>query len=119
MIDYHRLGIMPEKNHIWMRSETGHLYQEHCLTRAGFDKSYSILYHMHPPTVELATATSPLDGSDFVPQFAPNGELDFPRLGRILKEGCPEATFIPEIWQGHKNEGEGFWIALERLEGQL
>lgn len=47
------------------------------------------------------------------------GELDFARLGRILKEGCPEATFIPEIWQGHKNEGEGFWIALERLEGHL
>jgi len=28
----------------------------------------------------------------------------------------PESTFIPEIWQGHKNEGEGFWIALDRLE---
>jgi len=84
MIDYHRLGIMPEKNHIWMRSETGHLYQEHCLTRAGFDKSYSILYHQNPPTVELATATSPLDGSDFIPQFAPNGELDFPRRRRHI-----------------------------------
>ncbi len=47
------------------------------------------------------------------------GELDFDRLGRILKQGCPDATFIPEIWQGHKNEGEGFWIALERLEGKL
>jgi sialic acid synthase SpsE/sugar phosphate isomerase/epimerase len=47
------------------------------------------------------------------------GELDFDRLGRILKDGCPDATFIPEIWQGHKNEGEGFWIALERLEGKL
>lgn len=48
-----------------------------------------------------------------------DGELDFDRLGRILKQGCPDATFIPEIWQGHKNEGEGFWIALERLEGKL
>jgi sialic acid synthase SpsE/sugar phosphate isomerase/epimerase len=47
------------------------------------------------------------------------GELDFDRLGQILKAGCPDATFIPEIWQGHKNEGEGFWIALERLEGLL
>ena len=47
------------------------------------------------------------------------GEIDFCRLGRILKAGCPKATFIPEIWQGHKNEGEGFWIALERLEGRL
>jgi N-acetylneuraminate synthase len=47
------------------------------------------------------------------------GEIDFPRLGKILNEGCPEATFIPEIWQGHKNDGEGFWIALERLENIL
>jgi sialic acid synthase SpsE/sugar phosphate isomerase/epimerase len=47
------------------------------------------------------------------------GEIDFARLGAILQKGCPAATFIPEIWQGHKNGGEGFWIALERLEGTL
>jgi sialic acid synthase SpsE/sugar phosphate isomerase/epimerase len=47
------------------------------------------------------------------------GEIDFRRLGAILREGCPHASFIPEIWQGHKNGGEGFWIALERLEGTL
>ena len=29
---------------------------------------------------------------------------------------APDASFIPEIWQGHVNDGEGFWIALERLE---
>ena len=44
------------------------------------------------------------------------GEIDFARLGGILKKGCPKATFIPEIWQGHKNGGEGFWVAMERLE---
>jgi N-acetylneuraminate synthase len=47
------------------------------------------------------------------------GEIDFARLGKILVEGCPNASFIPEIWQGHKNGGEGFWVALERLEGTL
>lgn len=47
------------------------------------------------------------------------GDIDFVRLGNILKKGCPQATFIPEIWQGHKNGGEGFWIAMERLEGML
>ncbi|MDP4836123.1 MAG: N-acetylneuraminate synthase family protein [Burkholderiales bacterium] len=45
------------------------------------------------------------------------GALDFARLGKVLKKGCPHASFIPEIWQGHKNGGEGFWIALESLEG--
>lgn len=47
------------------------------------------------------------------------GDIDFARLGGILKAGCPGASFIPEIWQGHKNGGEGFWVALERLEGTL
>jgi sialic acid synthase SpsE/sugar phosphate isomerase/epimerase len=47
------------------------------------------------------------------------GDIDFVRLGAILSKGCPEASFIPEIWQGHKNGGEGFWTALEKLEGHL
>jgi len=47
------------------------------------------------------------------------GELDFKSLGDILNAHCPDASFIPEIWQGHKNGGEGFWIALERLEPYL
>ena len=47
------------------------------------------------------------------------GEIDFVRLGQILKAGCPGASFIPEIWQGHKNGGEEFWVAMERLEGLL
>jgi N-acetylneuraminate synthase len=45
-----------------------------------------------------------------------DGDIDFGRLALILAKGCPTASFIPEIWQGHKNGGEGFWIALERLK---
>lgn len=48
-----------------------------------------------------------------------DGDINFKLLGTILNEGCPNASFIPEIWQGHKNGGEGFWVALERLEGSL
>ena len=44
------------------------------------------------------------------------GGIDFTRLGSILSRVAPVASFIPEIWQGHKNAGEGFWIALDRLE---
>jgi N-acetylneuraminate synthase len=33
-----------------------------------------------------------------------------------MKVHCPEATWLPEIWQGHENDGQGFWVALERLE---
>jgi sialic acid synthase SpsE/sugar phosphate isomerase/epimerase len=45
-----------------------------------------------------------------------DGEIDFIKLGKQLKIDCPNASFIPEIWQGHKNSGEGFWIAMEKLE---
>tara|TARA_B100000780_G_C21093745_1_gene440937 strand:- start:691 stop:1752 length:1062 start_codon:yes stop_codon:yes gene_type:complete len=48
-----------------------------------------------------------------------DGEIDFERLGKILTSRCPDASFIPEIWQGHKNGGEDFWIALEKLQGLL
>tara|TARA_X000000950_G_scaffold84957_1_gene106946 strand:- start:33342 stop:35228 length:1887 start_codon:yes stop_codon:yes gene_type:complete len=44
------------------------------------------------------------------------GEIDFKKLADILNHYCPKASFIPEIWQGHKNSGEGFWVALEKLE---
>ena len=47
------------------------------------------------------------------------GMIDFIRLGKILDEYSPRISFIPEIWQGHKDNGEGFWIALEKLESIL
>jgi sialic acid synthase SpsE/sugar phosphate isomerase/epimerase len=47
------------------------------------------------------------------------GEIDFDEVGRVLRKHAPGASFIPEIWQGHKNLGEGFWTALERLEGRI
>ena len=47
------------------------------------------------------------------------GDIDFALLGKTMDMHAPTASFIPEIWQGHKNFGEGFWIALERLESLL
>jgi sugar phosphate isomerase/epimerase len=48
-----------------------------------------------------------------------DGEIDFDAVGEVLRRHAPGASFIPEIWQGHKNMGEGFWIALDRLEGRI
>lgn len=47
------------------------------------------------------------------------GDIDFSSLANDLIKTAPHASFIPEIWQGHKNMGEGFWMALERLEDLL
>ena len=47
------------------------------------------------------------------------GDINFKKLGKILKNNFNNASFIPEIWQGHKNQGEGFWYALSKLEGVI
>ncbi|WP_058235184.1 N-acetylneuraminate synthase family protein [Devriesea agamarum] len=48
-----------------------------------------------------------------------NGEVDFRDLAERLAVHAPHASFIPEIWQGHVNNGEGFFIALDRLRAWL
>jgi len=47
------------------------------------------------------------------------GDVDFTELARDLRQHAPGAQFIPEVWQGHKNQGEGFWFALDFLETYL
>jgi len=41
------------------------------------------------------------------------GEVPFEGIMPIV-QGL-DAGFIPEIWMGHRNDGEGFVIALNRL----
>jgi N-acetylneuraminate synthase len=44
------------------------------------------------------------------------GEIDFRTLAKQLSRVAPDASFISEIWQGHENNGEGFWIGLDKLK---
>ncbi len=48
-----------------------------------------------------------------------DGDIDFAALAADLDQTAPRASFIPEIWQGHENDGLGFWTALERLESHF
>lgn len=48
-----------------------------------------------------------------------DGDLPVERVFTLYQAHCPDATWLPEIWQGHKNEGEGFWLAFAKLEGLL
>ena len=44
------------------------------------------------------------------------GEIDWKMFFHVLDQYAPSASFIPEVWQGHKNDNEGAWLALDRLE---
>lgn len=56
MAVYMRMGLTPRKRHIRLGREAKEsflgegLYYEHVVTTAGFDRAYSILYHLRPPT---------------------------------------------------------------------
>ena len=37
------------------------------------------------------------------------GDVNFYELGEVLRLVCPDTPFIPEVWQGHTDNGVGFW----------
>ena len=47
------------------------------------------------------------------------GDVDFVQLSKTLDSLMHGVPFVPEIWQGHKQDGAGFWMALEFLEDYL
>ncbi len=92
-----------------------------------FDVSHSYLAanHLSRTMSEYVSLLGPytvhihmVDGSGVGEEGLQIGEgtLDFKQLARDLDRHAPTASFIPEVWQGHENGGEGFWIALGRLK---
>lgn len=43
------------------------------------------------------------------------GDIDWPATWAQIRRH-PEVSFIPEVWQGHKDHGAGFWTALTYLQ---
>jgi N-acetylneuraminate synthase len=95
--------------------------------RICFDISHSYLAanHLSRTLTEYVDLLGPyiahlhiVDGSGVREEGLQIGEgtVDFKQLAHDLDRMAPKTSFIPEIWQGHENSGEGFWIALERLE---
>jgi len=70
-----------------------------------------------PYTAHLHIADA--KGSDGEGLQIGDGEIDWPAFGRSVKQYAPNASFIPEIWQGHKDKGAGFWKAFDLLESYL
>lgn len=75
---------------------------------------HEFLHTVGPYTAHLHLADA--EGVDGEGIQIGTGDIDWVNLCATLDEVAPKASFIPEIWQGHKNDGEGFWIALDRLE---
>ena len=44
------------------------------------------------------------------------GEINWPELFYMINKYAPNASFIPEIWQGHKNNGEELGMHLISLK---
>ncbi len=44
-----------------------------------------------------------------------DGDINWKSFCSVIDDLAPQATFIPEIWQGHKNNGQGAWKALHKL----
>lgn len=98
--------------------------------RLCLDVSHTALaaQHLRRSLSELVEAFAPLaahlhvvdaSGVDGEGLQIGEGFVDFATLGAQLDRLAPGVGFIPEIWQGHKDGGQAFWVALDRLEGHL
>ena len=43
------------------------------------------------------------------------GNVNWPSAWSLISQ-VPTLSFIPEVWQGHKDHGSGFWHALKLLQ---
>jgi homogentisate 1,2-dioxygenase len=60
MPHYHALGQFPHKRHTQFRKPDGSLYAEELVSTEGFSNDYSLVYHVHPPTL-VARVEPPID----------------------------------------------------------
>ncbi len=58
MLDRVAVGALPPKPHLAFKAASGALYYEECITRAGFEGAFSIVYHQHRPHEAVPVAPS-------------------------------------------------------------
>lgn len=118
---YHNLFMSPEA----LRD-----FAERSGLQITYDISHSMLSanHEHRPLSEYTEILAPLaahlhivdgKGVDGEGVQIEEGDVNWPELAAQLDRLAPGVSFIPEIWMGHVNNGEGFWVGLDRLEKYL
>ena len=75
---------------------------------------YHLLHELIDQTAHLHIADASKSNQEG--QQIGEGDLDFTKLLKIYTNTDKSYSFIPEIWQGHLNEGEGFHKALSIIE---
>lgn len=115
---YHNLFMDPEDT-VWFCEKYGRRLTfdvSHSKLAANFAKRPFSEYveQMGPFTEHLHIVDSV--GVDGEGVQVGEGEVDFKDLAERMRRLAPKAPFIPEIWMGHVNNGEGFYTALDRLQ---
>ncbi len=115
---YHNLFVSPQEtarfcseNNIRICLDTSHSALACNFMKLDFNEMVEL---MAPHTAHLHIADASGTGQEGL-QIG-DGDVDFRSLFKLMEAAMPEAYWLPEIWQGHKNSGEGFWFALDRLE---
>ena len=115
---YHNLFVKPADINVFC-SKTGYricLDVSHSMMACNYLgislKSYLELVGDHIAYMHVVDA----EGVDGEGVDIGRGDVDFIELSALLDKLAPDAPFIPEVWQGHKNNGEGFWRGLDYLE---
>lgn len=115
---YHNLFIDPDEI-VAFCQRTGHhicLDVSHSMMACNYHQwDFSeFLIKVLPHTIHLHVVDA--KGVDGEGVQIGHGDVDFAMLCDRMNKYAPGVQFIPEVWQGHKNKGEGFWSALEFLE---
>jgi sialic acid synthase SpsE/sugar phosphate isomerase/epimerase len=115
---FHNLFVDPDEIHNFC-NETGHkicLDVSHSMMACNFYKwSFSeFLTKVLPHTIHMHIVDA--KGIDGEGVQIGEGDVDFSLLKSKMNQYAKKVQFIPEVWQGHKNNGEGFWSALSFLE---
>ncbi|MDB0054823.1 N-acetylneuraminate synthase family protein [Schleiferiaceae bacterium] len=116
---YHNLFVDPEFIDKFC-SETGHkicLDVSHSMMtcnylKIDFMKEYYQKIKKHVNYMHIVDAKD-VDGEGV--QIG-SGDVPFEELCNSLNKDLPNVAFVPEVWQGHKDSGSGFWNALKFLE---
>jgi homogentisate 1,2-dioxygenase len=97
MPPYLKLGSIPRKRHIALRHEPGFLGEgiayEEVVTTAGFGRSYSIVYHLRPPTRVRKVEPAGTIATEFVAE--PVLRHHHFQTGRIARQGDPILGRVP------------------------